>query len=44
MTAKLNGGDQFPHMTIPLHGSGELSLPQKQDTGYQVVLFYRGSF
>jgi len=44
MTEKLNSGDQFPPMTIPLHGGGELNLPQKQDTGYQVVLFYRGSF
>jgi len=41
---KLNTGDQFPAMTIPLHGGGELKLPLPIDAGYQVVLFYRGSF
>jgi|GEM_PF-1691269 len=44
MTEKLNGGDQFPSMTMPLHGGGELNLPLPIDVGYQVVLFYRGSF
>jgi len=41
---KLNTGDQFPGMTMPLSGGGELTLPMPMETGYQVVLFYRGSF
>ncbi len=41
MAQKLNAGDAFPAMTIPLVGGGGIKLPGK-DAKYHVVLFYRG--
>lgn len=41
MAEKLNSGDAFPTMTIPLVGGGSINLPGS-DAKYQVVLFYRG--
>ena len=42
MADKLNTGDAFPAMTIPLVSGGALQLPGGMDTKYRVVLFYRG--
>ena len=42
MTDKLNAGDAFPAMTIPVAGGGVLDLPGGIDIKYRVVLFYRG--
>ena len=41
MAEKLNSGDTFPAMTIPLVGGGSIALPGN-DAKYHVVLFYRG--
>ena len=42
MTEKLNTGDTFPAMTIPLVGGGAFELPVGMRSKYLVVLFYRG--
>ncbi len=44
MNGKLNSGDVFPRMTLNLTGGGSIELPSAPDDGYQIVLFYRGSF
>ena len=41
MAEKLNSGDAFPAMTIPLVGGGSIQLPGS-DAKYHVALFYRG--
>ena len=42
MTQKLDMGDTFPAMRIPLVAGGTLDLPGGMDAKYRVVLFYRG--
>ena len=44
MPSKLNAGDSFPTLTIEMHGGQEQQLPLPIDSGYQVLLFYRGAF
>ena len=44
MNEKLNTGDAFPSMTLNLTGGGTVELPTPPTDGYQVILFYRGSF
>jgi hypothetical protein len=44
MNAKLSNGDVFPGMTLSLTGAGSVELPSAPADGYQIVLFYRGSF
>ena len=41
MAEKLNSGNAFPAMTIPLTGGGSVNLPDS-NAKYPVVLFYRG--
>ena len=41
MAEKLNSGNAFPAMTIPLTGGGSINLPDS-NAKYQVALFYRG--
>jgi len=38
---KLNGGAHFPVLTL-LAGEGTLELPPVKDSGYSIILFYRG--
>lgn len=42
MAEKLNTGDAFPAMTIPLVGGGAFELPGNMESRYSVALFYRG--
>ena len=44
MSEKLSAGDAFPSMTLSLIGGDSFELPSAPDDGYQIVLFYRGSF
>lgn len=44
MSKKLNPGDAFPAMTLAITDGGTITLPTPTDDGYQVILFYRGSF
>jgi peroxiredoxin len=41
MDEKLNAGDQFPPLTLQV-GDGTLQLPEIKDSGYSLILFYRG--
>ena len=41
MAEKLNAGDQFPDLTLQV-GDGHLALPTIKDSGYSIILFYRG--
>ena len=41
MASKLNAGEQFPTLTLQV-GDGELQLPEVKDSGYSLILFYRG--
>jgi hypothetical protein len=41
MQAKLNAGDHFPPLTLQV-GDGSLALPELKDSGYSIILFYRG--
>ena len=41
MAEKLNGGDTFPTLTLHV-GDGTVTLPETKDTGYSIILFYRG--
>ena len=42
MAEKLNTGNAFPAMTIPLVGGGACDLPAGMQSKYRVLLFYRG--
>ena len=42
MADKLNGGDQFPALTLNAAGGGQIHLPADIETPYALVLFYRG--
>lgn len=39
---RLDSGDQFPRLTAGLVGGGTAELPDAVDSGWAVVLFYRG--
>jgi len=41
MAEKLNAGANFPELSLPA-GDSTLALPQIKDSGYSIVLFYRG--
>ena len=41
MAEKLHGGAQFPEITLQVGGS-TLVLPQAKESGYSIILFYRG--
>ncbi len=41
MAEKLNAGAQFPTLTLSV-GSDQLALPLAMDSGYAIILFYRG--
>ncbi len=41
MAEKLNAGAQFPALTLNV-GDGTLALPEILDSGYSIILFYRG--
>jgi hypothetical protein len=41
MAEKLNAGTLFPPLSLHV-GDGTLSLPQAKDSGYSIILFYRG--
>ena len=41
MDDKLNAGGQFPQLTLQV-GDGVLQLPEIKDSGYSLILFYRG--
>ncbi len=41
MDDKLNAGDQFPKLTLRV-GDGTIQLPETKDSGYSLILFYRG--
>jgi len=41
MADKLNGGDQFPELTLQV-GDGAIDVPTVKDAGYSIILFYRG--
>jgi peroxiredoxin len=40
----LNPGDAFPTLTVTTPGGPTLTLPDEFDSGFGVVLFYRGSW
>lgn len=39
---RLDNGDRFPDLDVPLVGGGRLSLPGDVDRGWSVILVYRG--
>jgi hypothetical protein len=41
MAEKLDAGAQFPAVSL-LVGDGMLTLPEAKDSGYSIILFYRG--
>ena len=41
MAEKLNAGAQFPEVLLQV-GDGILTLPEPKDSGYSIILFYRG--
>ena len=41
MDGKLNAGDQFPPLTLQV-GDDVLQLPEIKDSGYSLLLFFRG--
>jgi hypothetical protein len=41
MTEKLNAGAHFPALSLQV-GDETLALPQLRESGYSIVLFYRG--
>ena len=41
MAEKLNAGAQFPEVLLQV-GDGILTLPEPKDSGYNIILFYRG--
>ncbi|MCZ6831948.1 MAG: hypothetical protein O7F73_20640 [Gammaproteobacteria bacterium] len=41
MAEKLNAGAQFPELSLQI-GDDTLSLPQLKESGYSIVLFFRG--
>ena len=41
MAEKLNAGEQFPELSLQA-GDTRIALPQLADSGYSIILFYRG--
>ncbi|MFT4519351.1 MAG: hypothetical protein ACI9JM_001747 [Halioglobus sp.] len=41
MAEKLNAGEHFPDLTV-IVGESSIDLPQIKDSGYSIILFYRG--
>jgi hypothetical protein len=41
MAEKLNAGDQFPPLSLRV-GDSSQALPQLGESGYSILLFYRG--
>ena len=41
MAEKLNGGDHFPPLSLQV-GETSLALPDFKESGYSIILFYRG--
>ncbi len=41
MNDKLNAGTEFPQLTLTV-GDESLVLPELKESGYSIVLFYRG--
>ena len=41
MAEKLNAGAHFPQLELQV-GAGNVVLPQLKDSGYSIILFYRG--
>jgi len=41
MAEKLNAGAHFPELTLQI-GDGTLVLPEFMDSGYNIIIFYRG--
>ncbi len=41
MADKLNAGDQFPQLSLQL-GDSAAVLPELKESGYSILLFYRG--
>lgn len=44
MNTRLQNGDRFPDLSIPLVDGGELVLPRDVEGFYSVILFYRGAW
>ena len=42
MADKLNAGDQFPELELQVGESDSVSLPVRRESGYSIILFYRG--
>ena len=42
MAEKLNAGGSFPPLTLQVGESDTIELPQLKESGYSIVLFYRG--
>ena len=41
MAEKMNAGAQFPELSLRV-GDESLALPQLKESGYSIILFYRG--
>lgn len=41
MADKLKSGDQFPSLLLQV-GDSTVALPELKDSGYFIILFYRG--
>jgi peroxiredoxin len=41
MADKLNAGDQFPQLSLQV-GDSTVVLPDLKESGYSIILFYRG--
>jgi hypothetical protein len=41
MNDKLNAGAQFPQLTLTVAGES-LIVPELKESGYSIILFYRG--
>jgi hypothetical protein len=42
MADKLNSGDMFPPLSLQLTDDRTQALPEIKDSGFSIVLFYRG--
>lgn len=41
---KLDGGDQFPPMSIPMADGSTFALPDDLSAAYTILLIYRGKW
>jgi len=44
MHTRLQNGDRFPDLSIPIVGGGKLALPRDLEGSYAVILFFRGAW